>query len=171
MGKKSKQVKKAAQRKAAAQKSTDIMAQMRKQVESLEKRFEEFMSRGFLAPFESDWPDTSALTADMPAPKVDIIDKGKKVVVRAEIPGFDKDDIDVSVTGNSVTLKGTVKDEKKNEEGDFYQSEVRQMSFSRSLMLPAEVDSAKAKAKFNNGILEIKLPKKKTEEKKKVSID
>jgi HSP20 family protein len=171
MGKKSKQIKKPTQGKAVAKQPADVMAQMRKQVESLEKRFEDFMSRSLMTPFDTPWPDTSLLTSDIPAPKVDIIDKGKKVVVRAEVPGFDKDNIDITVTDNSITLKGTVSDEQKKEDGDFYQSEVRQMSFSRSLMLPAEVDSNNAKAKFKNGILEIKLPKRKTEKKNKVAID
>ncbi len=171
MSKKSKQVQKAEAKKAIAKPSKDPMAQIAEQFQALEKRFDDFMSRGFLAPFDSDWPDTSLLAGDISTPRVDIIDKGKKLVVRAEVPGFDKDSIDVSVTDNSITLKGEIKDENKQEEGDFYQSEVRQMSFSRSLMLPSEVDSSKAKAKFKNGMLEIKLPKRKAEKKKKVDIE
>ena len=168
MSKKGKQIEKAKANKPAPKKSTDLMTQMQSQLQSLEKRFEEFMSRGWMAPFESDWPE---LATEAPTPKVDVIDKGKKLVVRAEVPGFDKDNIDVSLTDNSITLKGTMKEENKKEEGDYYQSEVRQMSFSRSLMLPSEVDSAKAKAKFKNGMLEIRLPKKKVEKKKKIDIE
>lgn len=171
MSKKSKQVQKADSKKAIAKQSADPIAQMAEQFKALEKRFDDFMSRGILAPFDTDWPDTSLLASEMPTPKVDIIDKGKKLVVRAEMPGFDKDNIDVDVTDNSITLKGEVKEESKNEEGDFYQSEVRQQSFSRSLMLPAEVDSSKAKATFKNGMLEINLPKSKVEKKKKVDIE
>ncbi len=168
MGKKGKQIEKAKANKPAVATSTDLMTQMQSQLQALERRFEDFMSRGWMTPFESDWPD---VVAEAPMPKVDVVDKGKKLVVRAEVPGFDKDDIDVSLTDNSITLKGTMKEENKKEEGDYYQSEVRQMSFSRSLMLPSEVDSARAKAKFKNGMLEIRLPKKKVEKKKKVDIE
>ncbi len=171
MSKKSKNIQKARKNQPAVKQSTDIFSRMEDQMKSLEKRFDDFLTKGWMAPFDSEWPESLMAGTDLGMPKVDIIDKGKKLVVRAEVPGFDKDNIDVTVTDTSVTIKGDMKEESSKEEGDFYQSETRQGSFSRSMALPAEVDSAKAKAKFKNGILEIKLPKRKDEKKQKVSID
>ena len=171
MSKKSKKLQKSAKTGTPAVKQEkNLVSQMEQQIQALEKRFEDFLNRGWMSSFDSDWPDTGLMAADMGMPKVDIIDKGKKLVVRAEVPGFNKDDIDVQVTDNSVTLRGTMKQESKKEEGDYFQSETRQSSFARSLALPAEVDSKNAKAKFRNGMLVIRLPKRKTAKQNKVEV-
>jgi HSP20 family molecular chaperone IbpA len=82
-----------------------------------------------------------------------------EVLVKAEIPGVTKDDLEVSVDESTVTIKGQTSHEEKEEKGDYYRSEIRRGAFSRTIALPREVDASKAKATFKDGILELSLPK------------
>jgi HSP20 family protein len=77
----------------------------------------------------------------------------------AEIPGVEKKDLDVSLSDSVVTIKGSTSHEGKEEKGDYHRSEISSGSFFRTLTLPADVDGAKAKATFKNGVLELVLPK------------
>jgi len=104
------------------------------------------------------------------APSVDIFEEGDEVVVKADIPGVKKDDIDVTITENSLTISGEKKQEKKVKEKDFHRIERSYGSFSRSFRLPDNVNSAKAKAEFKDGVLEIRLPKSKAGKQKKIAI-
>ena len=92
-------------------------------------------------------------------PDVDIIDRDDEVIVRAELAGYRKEDIEVSVSGNWLTLRGESRSDDRDESGDYYRQEIAQGSFARTLSLPAEVDESKAKASMKDGILELVLPK------------
>lgn len=129
--------------------------------EEMDRRFENFFSRGWMQPFHMDWPRWSEMAGPLEArmPKVDVIDRDNEVIVRAEVPGVEKDDLDVTVSDNTVTIKGETKHEEKEEKGDFYRCEISQGSFSRTVALPDYVDSDDAKAKFEDGVLELTLPK------------
>lgn len=122
--------------------------------EEMERMFESTWMRPWawkwanrLAPFEGRMPS------------VDVIDREEEVLVRAEIPGADKKDIDVSMSENEVTIKGTSSREEKEEKGEYYRHEISRGAFSRTVTLPATIDSEKAKAEFKDGMLEIHLPK------------
>lgn len=104
------------------------------------------------------------------APSVDIFEEGDEVVVKADIPGVQKDDIDITITENSLTISGERKQEKKVKEKDFHRVERSYGSFSRSFRLPENVNGAKAKATFNDGVLEVRLPKTKANKQKKIEI-
>ena len=104
-------------------------------------------------------------------PKVDVVERDKEIIINAELPGVDKKDLDISVTNNSVTIKGTTSHEDKEEKGDYYRCEISQGSYSRTLSLPAEVDEEKAKAKFKNGILKLTLPKLKKSKRHNVKVE
>lgn len=86
-------------------------------------------------------------------------------MVKAELLGMKKEDIDVSLTDNTITVSGEKRKEEKVEKKDYYRLERSYGSFSRSFSLPAEVRTEKVTAKFKDGILEIRIPK--TEEAKK----
>jgi HSP20 family protein len=93
------------------------------------------------------------------------------VVVRAEVPGVEKDDLDISVSDNTVTIKGETRREEKEEKGDYYRSEISRGTFTRTVMLPGVVATDKAKAKFKDGVLELKLPKVEKTKRRTVKID
>ncbi|QEM80276.1 Hsp20/alpha crystallin family protein [Halomonas binhaiensis] len=100
-------------------------------------------------------------TAGPRIPKVDVIDRDAEVVLRAEVPGMAREDLEVSVTDSTVTIKGESHKEAKEESGDYYRCEMSHGSVARTVSLPCEVDANKAEARFKDGILELTLPKTK----------
>jgi HSP20 family protein len=89
----------------------------------------------------------------------DIFEDGNEVVVKADIPGVKKEDLDVSLSEDVITIKGERKKEEKVDRKDYYHAERSYGSFTRSFRLPAEVRADKAEARFEEGILEIRIPK------------
>jgi len=104
----------------------------------------------------------SAETSIAFAPSVDVIEKENEIVVKADLPGIDKKDIKIKVEPDAVVISGEVKKEKKEKEENYYIEERVYGSFYRAIPLPSEVDPEKAQAKFENGVLEIVLPKVET---------
>ena len=93
--------------------------------------------------------------------KMDISEDDKSYTVHAEIPGVKKEDIHVSIDGNQVSISTEVKNEKEVKEGEkMLRSERFFGSASRAFVLDQEVDEASAQAKYDNGILELRLPKR-----------
>jgi HSP20 family protein len=138
--------------------------EMEKRFQEIEKRFEDFFRRPFsLMP--SWWPRLRLPEMEEISPSIDIITEGDDVVVKAELPGMKKEDIDISLTEDTITISGEKKKEEKVEKKDYYSLERSYGSFRRSFSLPAEVQTEKASAKFKDGVLEIRMPK--TEEAKK----
>lgn len=128
--------------------------------EEMDQLFNQFMNRGWMRPWRFDWPlmSQSALP-EMKLPKIDVIDRESEIVVKAEMPGVDKKNIDISVGPDSVTLRGETRHEEREEKGNYYRSEISRGAFSRTVALPASVNSDGAKASMDNGVLEITLPK------------
>jgi HSP20 family protein len=138
--------------------------EMEKRFEEIERRFEDFFRRPFsLMP--SWWPRLRMPEVEEIVPSMDIFTEGDDVVVKAELPGMKKEDIDISLTKDTITISGDKKKEEKIEKKDYYSFERSYGSFKRSFSLPAEVQTEKASAKFKDGVLEIRIPK--TEEAKK----
>jgi len=92
-------------------------------------------------------------------PAVDMYQTDDEVVVKASIPGFKAEDVQINVTGDILTLRGEVKQEDEKKDKAWHIREQRWGSFERSVALPTEVIADKAKAEFENGILSITLPK------------
>ena len=103
-------------------------------------------------------------------PSVDLIENDNNFVVKAELPGFNTENVDVRVEGNVLTLRGEVKEENDKQEGEYHVRERRHSSFARSLTLPVAVNADKATAEFNNGILTLTLPKDEAVRPKKIAI-
>ena len=93
------------------------------------------------------------------APNVEVADTKEAVVVKAQVPGVSQDNLQVSITDDTLTLKGEMKEEEKKEEKNYYRREFRYGSFTRTVPLPAAVKSDKAVAKLKDGVLEITIPK------------
>jgi HSP20 family protein len=100
-----------------------------------------------------------------------VIDRDEEVILRAELPGVDKKDLDVSMTDDAVTIRGSCRSEEKEEKGDYFRREVSTGSFSRTVALPADVDGEKAKASFKDGLLELTLPKVKKAMRKAIKVE
>jgi len=141
--------------------------------EEFDRYFENLFPRGWLRPFRWEWPtlQEAATPFGDKLPKVDIIDREKEVLVRAEVPGVDKDKLNISVAETSLTIKGTSHHEAKEEKGDYFRCETTHGEFARTIALPAEVDSEHTKAKYKDGVLEITLPKVKKAHRHAVTID
>jgi HSP20 family protein len=92
-------------------------------------------------------------------PAIDLYQTQEEVIVKASLPGFKPDQVQVNVTGDVLTLKGEARDEQETEEKAYHIRERRWGSFERSVMLPSGVAADKAKADFENGILTVSLPK------------
>ena len=89
---------------------------------------------------------------------VDVYQTDDEIVIKSTIAGVTADDIDVSITNEMVTIKGNRKHEEKVKESDYYYQELYWGSFSRSIILPEEIDADSAKASMKNGVLTIKMP-------------
>jgi HSP20 family protein len=106
------------------------------------------------------------------APSVDVIDRDKEILVRVEAPGINKDDLDISVSDNTLTIKGsTKKEEKEEEKGVYYRREISTRDINHVLGLPCDVEPDQAKATFKDGMLEITLTKKENTKRHKLTID
>jgi HSP20 family protein len=93
------------------------------------------------------------------APAIDMYQTDDEIVVKAALPGFKTDDVQINITGEVLTLKGEVKQQEEKKERAWHIREQRWGSFERSIALLTEVMADKAKAEFENGILTVTLPK------------
>ena len=117
--------------------------------------FKDFAPAFYVRPLHGDaLPDPSKI-------KIDVKEDDAAYTVHAEIPGVPKDDIQVSIDGNVVSLRAEVQQKDEKKEGEkVLRSERYYGAVERSFQLPADVDAAQAKAKYDNGVLTLTLPKK-----------
>lgn len=92
-------------------------------------------------------------------PPVEVFESEHEVVVKAALPNVDPKHIDITISNDTVTLKGSTKHEEERKERNYYRRELRYGAFLRAVPLPTEVKSAEAIASYNDGVLEIRLPK------------
>jgi len=140
-------------------------------IERMEEMFDELFRRPF---GRTMWPTLPKMMEEIgPTPNVDIYEAGENIVVKADLPGMTKDDIEVNLTDDTITLSGERKKEEKVEKKGFFRLERTYGSFSRSFALPTEVQADKVKAVFKNGVLEVTIPKTEAAKKKerKVKIE
>lgn len=102
-------------------------------------------------------------------PSLDLYEEKDQIVVKAELPGMTKDDIQVSIADNILTIRGEKRKEEEDSGKDYYHAERVYGAFVRNLTLPAEINPEKVQALFKNGVLEIRMPK--SEEAKKRAIN
>ncbi|WP_440952886.1 Hsp20/alpha crystallin family protein [Methanococcoides sp. FTZ1] len=137
----------------------DPFEEIRQTQEHLNQLFRE------ISPF-GGWSEGGAFT-----PLMDIREEGDNVVVTADLPGVDKKDININVKDNIIEISAECKKETEAEEGGYTQRERTYSRFSRSAVLPANVTDEGAKAKLEDGVLTVTLPKSKAEEKPKIMIE
>jgi HSP20 family protein len=93
------------------------------------------------------------------APAIDVAESEQEVTVRAELPGVEPGDLDISITGNQLVISGEKKEASERSGKDFHVSETRYGAFRRAVPLPADVDAENVEAAFANGVLTIRLKK------------
>jgi HSP20 family protein len=109
--------------------------------------------------FESPYENGSSDVFNSWAPALDLYEDNDNLVVQAELPGMKKEDIELSLHDNAITVSGERKNEKKYEGGRTSREERFFGRFTRSITLPKQVDSGKVKASYKDGILTVTLPK------------
>ena len=134
------------------------LTQMRREMDRLFDRFFEALPFRGLA-------ETGGWT-----PSVDVSETEKEIIVRAELPGMDPKEIDISLSGNVLTIKGERKHEREEKKENFHLVERGYGSFSRTLQLPAEVRADKIKATYKDGVLNVSMPKTAPEAVKKIVV-
>ena len=130
------------------------------EVSLFRNNFERFFNNSFYTDQKKEWQ-----------PVVDIIKKDGKVIVTAELPGINKENISIDVNEDVLTLKGERKYEKEEKEADYYRKERVTGSFSRSFVLPSGVSTEEINAEYKDGILKIEIPEAKKEEVKQITIN
>jgi HSP20 family protein len=141
--------------------------------DEFERFFDRLFRRGGLRPFDWEHPALDDLFQRFESrmPRVDVIDREEDVLVRTEIPGVDKKDLDISMTDNLLTIKGSIGGEPQQTKGEqFHRCEISRGAFSRSISIPANVDSAQARATMKDGVLEIVLPKTEGSRRKTIAV-
>ena len=104
-------------------------------------------------------------------PNMDVIDRDKEILVKAELPGFDKKDLDISISNRQLIIKAKTCEESKEEKGDYLKQEISRNEIYRSVLLPADVDDSKVKTSFKNGVLKLTIPKQKISYRRRIDVN
>lgn len=142
-----------------ARRRGDVFSELTRMQEEMNRYFDDFFGEHRRGLSEGAW-----------LPAIDVSETTSRLVVRAELPGMSRDDIDISLQDNVLTLKGEKKQEKKEEKENFHRLERSYGSFSRSFTLPVGVKAEDVQAAFKDGVLEITLPKVEEAASKKIAI-
>ena len=137
------------------------------QANELRRQFDTMYDRFFEPDF---MPATSVFGKGKWGPKLDISERRKDIIVKAEIPGIEAKDFDISIDGRRLNIRGEKKQEQTEEEETYYRVERSYGYFNRTIELPAEVDPNKVDASYKKGILKIKLRKTKSSETKRIKV-
>jgi HSP20 family protein len=127
--------------------------------------FEESMVRK--SPFGA-WP--FGRREDGSSPAVDMYETESEVMVKASLPGLKPEEVDITIAGNALEIRGERKEETEEKRGDYYYKERSFGTFQRSLTLPVEIRADEAEATFENGVLTLKMPKAEQAKAKQIKI-
>ncbi len=131
---------------------------------SMEEFFENFLPRRWMETFMEPMGWRRPMWTDFerelgPVLELDLIDRENHLLVRAELPGVNKEDVEVTVAGDYLTIEAKREFKEEKEEKAFYRRELGYGKLQRTVYLPLEVDAGKVKAELKDGILEVTLPK------------
>ncbi len=141
--------------------SSDVASKLHTDVDGIFDRF-----------LRGDWSAPLSLFGAQGSwgPSVDVVDGQREVVVKADLPGVEAKELDISLAGNLLTISGERKGVHEEKGKGFYHSERRVGSFHRSVELPSSVDSEKVTADYKNGVLTIRLEKLESEKPRKITV-
>ena len=138
----------------------DPFADMR---QTMDRLFDE----GFSRPWRFMTPEHAEGQGQFP---VEVSQTADAVEVKAALPGFSPEDVDISINNDVLTIKGEHREQTEDKKKEYYRREIRYGSFQRSFSLPVSVDTEKAEARFDNGLLHLTLPKAETVRPKQIKI-
>jgi len=138
----------------------------------LENKIEDMFHNMWKKPFHHEkLSDTFSFSTLSKIPNIDVIDRNKEIFIKAELPGFDKDDLDISISNNQLVIKAKSCTEEKEEEGDYLKREIKKSEVYRSVLLPAEVEEDNIKTSYKNGVLKLTIPKQKKSQRKQIKVE
>jgi HSP20 family protein len=142
--------------------------------DELDNLFDDFLSHRWPRLFDWNFPmmglERSFGGMARSFPKVDIVERDKEIEVQAELLGVKKEDLDVSINNQIMTIRATTQEEKSEGEGRYLRREMTRGEYQRTLSLPDYVDEDNAKATFKDGILCVTLPKKEKSQRRSIEI-
>ena len=128
----------------------------------MDRLFNEALGRG--------WGGDEGLATGVWVPSVDVFETPESIVLKADLPDVKKDEVDISIENNTLTIQGERKLEQEVNEKNFYRMERSYGSFSRSFTLPPTVAGDKAEAVFDNGVLTLTLPKREESKPRQIKV-
>ena len=142
-------------------------------LQNLEHKVESIFQRLLKNPFHHEnIPDYYSQCSLVDLPKMDVIDKDEEILVKVELPGVDKKDLDISITNNRLVIKAKTCREEKEESGDYLKQEISKNEIYRSVSLSADVDDdSEVKTSFKNGVLKLTIPKHKDSHRRRIKVE
>jgi HSP20 family protein len=160
--------------KPASPNQASMISRVMNPYDGVERRFEKLFRQSQVRPFPMDHGVWNEIMLTFPlssrCPSIDLVDRENDVVARVEVPGFARKDLEVSVSGNLLTVKGHIEREEKDEKEQYFRSEITTGSFSRSVLLPLNVDAGKVSASLKDGILEVSMPKTEASRRRNIKV-
>jgi HSP20 family protein len=137
------------------------------QISRFRHELEDAFDRAFRGMERDPW---RAFEVGLPWPPTDISETDKALTVRLDVPGLSAEDLEVQLSGNTLTVRGERSEEQKEEKGETYRHERYTGSFARTITIPSYADADKADATYDKGVLTITLPKIEGVETKRVAV-
>ena len=154
--------------KSSSNEQHDYLSTFKEFENKVENMFQRFWDNSFN---HEKIPDLLSYGSLGDMPRMDVIDRDKEILVKAELPGVEKKDIEVSIANNQLIVKAKTCHEKSEEKGDYLKQEISKSEVFRSLLLPADVDDDNVKTSFRNGVLRLTIPKMKASHRKRIEVE
>ncbi len=141
--------------------------------EEMDHWLEEFLPHRFMHPFRENWPVWQDFETYKKGrfPKTDIIDRDNKIIIRSELPGVKKDDLDISLKDDVLTIKASTKLEEDKKDDEYHRREISRGEYQRSFRLLGNINGDKIKSSFKDGILQLEIPKEKPAKRQSIKIE
>lgn len=141
--------------------------------DEMERMFDNFSSIAWAAPIRQALPSRNEFSSlfETAIPQVDVIERDGEIIIKTMLPGVEKKDLDISMTKNTVTIKGEINHEEKDEKGEYYRNEISKGSYLRTVTLPENVDEDRVKAKYKDGMLELTVPKLEISHRRNIKVE
>ncbi len=119
---------------------------------------------------DDDWMMPVVSKADFYKPAMDVYETDKEIVVKTHLPGFNSENVDISIEDNILRITGKIEEEIEDKKKGYWKKEIRQGSFERMVQLPSGVKPEEINAEYEKGVLQIKIPKMEKEKKEKLKV-